>query len=54
MTWKTLESRTAQYARDPQNERIKSFCAAKPAQKVGWTDAGARADGGQETEENSV
>ena len=23
-------------------KRIKSFCAAQPAQKVGWTDAGGR------------
>jgi selenocysteine lyase/cysteine desulfurase len=26
------------------NERIKSFCAAQPAQKVYWADAGAGAN----------
>src|SRR5262249_54427225 len=28
-------------------QRIKSFCAAKPAQKLGWADAGAGLVGGQ-------
>jgi hypothetical protein len=30
------------------SKRIKSFCAAKPAQKLGWGDAGAGVVGGQE------
>src|SRR5215471_19088964 len=29
-------------------KRIKSFCAAKPAQKLGWGDAGAGLVGGQD------
>jgi DNA-binding NarL/FixJ family response regulator len=30
------------------HKRIKSFCAAKPAQKLGWADAGGAAVGGQD------
>jgi hypothetical protein len=33
---------------DQRIKRIKSFCAAEPAQKLGWADAGAGPAGGRD------